>query len=489
MLRQLFKSSIFQFIIVKYLGYGIQFLNALLIARYLGLFYFGIYGFTNLALQYLSYTNIGVQYSFNVLISTDNTINKIKTENYLSNSIMISLLIGFSILIILIIIRYFGLLDFLDKYLFTKYYILVMVTAIVQFLINIYISFFRIRNKFQLINLSTILPGVLMLICLAFFKEEDLFWALLITLLTSQLLILGLFIYSSNIRIKFTLDKSVCKTLISRGVFLLAYNLSFYLIILVARTVVSYFYKVEEFALFNFANSLSIAITMLIGSFGFLIFPKMLNKFSTMDGPDRIAFMQKTRTIYLFGTFFIIFSSIAFLPLIFLFLPDYKSALNCIIALLISQLLLENSFGYSTLLIQEGREKTLTIYGYIAVVIVFIVGIINKKLLNLDFDYISIAVICGVMVYSHLVISLGNTITKQFSRTSSLLLYIYNYKYFIPLFSFVVLFFLSRFYFLNIFIVLLVFLVLNIKELKTVLTQIKEILLNKSILQIEGIDK
>jgi O-antigen/teichoic acid export membrane protein len=485
--RQISKSPIFHYIITKYLSYGLQFINAFLIARYLGLFYFGIYGFTNLVLQYLSYTNLGVQYSFNVLVSTEKNISLEKTRVYLSNSILVSIIIGICILILVILAFYLGLLDQLDKYMFKEYYIVIIVTAVFQYLNNIYINLFRIFNKLQLINLSGILPSVMMIICLFFFREKELFWALLYAFMLSQIILVVLFVIRAEVKFQFRLDRSVSDSLIRRGIFLLAYNLSFYLIILTARTLVSYFYSVKEFGLFNFANSLSVAIMMLIGSFGFLVFPKMLNRFSILEGTELISFLEKSRRIYLFGTFFIVFISIAFLPLIFEFLPEYKGARTTIIILLLSQIILENNFGYPTLLIQKGKEMTLTLFGYIAVLVVLLTGLFFTVIMKYGAVFLSVSVVISVIVYSQMVIIQGNKITGQFKSRLSLYLYVYNYRYFLPLLIFVILYFSLDYYFINVAVAIVLFTVLNIREFREIFRQSKNLLLNTKLLDIDGI--
>jgi O-antigen/teichoic acid export membrane protein len=480
------KSSVVQFIVTKYIGYGLQIIVALLTAKYLGLFYFGIYGFVNLALQYLSYSNMGVQYSLNVLLSTDKVISIKKAELLLSNAIVVTITIGVLILILMILGDFSGLLIHLDKYLFHNYFILLLLISLVQSVNNIFINIYRLFNKLNLINFSIILPGILALICLAFFKEKNLFYSLLGSILISQIIILILFFIKSPVQVIFKFDRPSVRTLINKGFYLLIYNLSFYLILLTARSLVSYNYKVEDFALFNFANSLTMAVMMLIGSIGFLIFPKMLNKFSNLDEGNTIHFMEKSRKIYLTSMFFIVYLSLAFLPLVFKILPNYRNSINTIVILLVSQLILENCFGYSALLIQRGKEKILTVYGYISVGIVLCLGIVSTWILNMSYEYVAVAVLLSVILYSHLVIRFGIRESKQDKNTLQLLGYIYNYKYYLPLAAFTFLYFFTDFYFAAFIISIVVFIILNISDLIISAGHIKNLLINKESLQISS---
>ena len=53
------------YVIIRYVTYAMQFVNAVLLARYLDVFYFGIYSFIMLAMQYMSYSNLGINESLN----------------------------------------------------------------------------------------------------------------------------------------------------------------------------------------------------------------------------------------------------------------------------------------------------------------------------------------------------------------------------------------------------------------------------------------
>lgn len=465
MINKLLKSSITKFILIKYLGFVLQFINSVFIAKYLGLFYFGIYGFVNLCLHYLSYMNLGVNYSLNVLASTDKVISRKKTEQLLFNSILISLIVGLFLLVFLTIINYLGLLSAYNKYLISEYYIIIILITTLKYFNTIYINVYRIYNKLSLINLNYLLPALLQVLCLLFFKDSDLFWSLLIALLVAQVILFFLLLGYSPVSLIFKYNGSTMKHLIRKGFFLLTFNVSFYLIMMSSRSIVSYFYTVEDFGLYNFANSVSIAIMLFISSISFLIFPKMLNKLSNLNNKDCIKFIETARRSYLSVTFLLVFSSLAVLPLLLSIIPDYKQSLNSLVILAVSQLIIANSFGYSTLLIQKNKEKELTIYGFIAVGIVVMSGITTSYFLNLNFDFVALSVVLSVLIYNFLIIRKGNQITGQFISTYHLIKHVYNYKYFIPLSLFAILHLFSNSYSLNISLVIISYLILNFKDL------------------------
>jgi len=254
-------------------------INALLIANYLGVFYFGIYGFASLLLQYLSYTNFGINYSLNVILSTEKEIDTRKVSEYLSVSIFVTTAISVVLIGLAVFCDLIGIVALFNKYILSDYYYIIIIIAILQYYNIVFITLFRIYGKLSEINFSYLILPIGQLLCIVLFKGEKLLWAILINLIVTSTLTLLIFLRKVPVKIKlsFAISGQVVKTLFVRGLYLLTYNASFYFIIIAARTIVSYFYKVEEFSLFNFANSFTSAILIFIGSIEFLFYPKMLN--------------------------------------------------------------------------------------------------------------------------------------------------------------------------------------------------------------------
>ena len=64
------KFGIYKFTLSRYLIFILQLGRGFLLARFLGPFYFGIFGFLLLIQQYLVNTNFGVNHALNVKLST-----------------------------------------------------------------------------------------------------------------------------------------------------------------------------------------------------------------------------------------------------------------------------------------------------------------------------------------------------------------------------------------------------------------------------------
>lgn len=487
MFLKIIRTASFKYIFTKYFAYGLQFFTAILIAEKLGVYYFGIYSFVNLVIQYLSYSNFGVEHALSVIMSSEKNFNEEKAQKILSTSLSLTGIISLILMILTVISFVIGFIGNFDKYLLTEYLILIIFIAIIQNFNALFRNLFRIYGKLNEINFSILILPFLQFCVIFWFTEKDLFWSLVSVILIGRFSTLILYYIKTPLTIKFrfSLDKSITKSLLFRGFTLLIYNVSFYFIIISAKTIVSYFYSVEEFGLFNFANSLVHAIMMLISSLGFLFYPKMINKFSINEETgNTIEFLEKTRKIYLTTTFFIIFTGLFFAPLVFNFLPDYTGSYPVLKFLLFAQLLISNSFGYSTLLIQRKREKILTMYGILAVIIVITSGVFFAKHLRMPIEFLGLSVILGVVIYNFMVIYSGNQITNQFPGIIKLISYVYSYKYTLPIVSFLVFeMIFDNKYFVS-FITLAIYAILNYKEILYSYSEGKKILLNKNSLNI-----
>ncbi|GEM_PF-273091 len=486
-LKNIIKSSSVHYIITRYFTFGLHAINALLIAKYLGLYYFGLYSFVNLLLQYFSYTNLGMSYSLTVILSTEKNIDNVKARNILFASLVVLTLVGFVLLAVTVISSYSGFINLFSAYLLNDYYVVVVLIAILQHFNILLINLFRIYGKLNEININYVIVPLSQLVCVFFFVEQYLFWALIISLAATNFVSLSIFLFNSPLKvgIKNKFSKDIALLLVKRGILLLAYNSSFYLILVSARSMVGYFYSVEEFALFNFAHYLAQAIAMFLGSISFLFYPKMLNKFSSYnDNSEIVEFIEKTRKIYLTLTFLIVLFSLFFAPLLFYFLPNYGNSFICFKYLLFAQIILSNCFGYSDLLIQKKQERALIVFGFVSVLIVLVAGAIFVYQFKQPVEFIAIAFLISVMVYNYLVVYAGNKFIKQFKNRYELIKYLYNYRYFIPIVMYVLLdILISNVYFLSMFTIMM-YLALNVREITFAYKNGMAIVTNKDSLKV-----
>lgn len=479
----LLKNKVVSFMLLKYVAFGLQFVNAILIAKLLGLYFFGIYGFAFLLLQYLSYTNFGINYSFNVLYSS--TPNATQTERDGLTVAAIGGLMGVALLLLLAYL-FTKDLSLFDKYRFSDYALLLLPVAILQHFNTLYINISRLHGKVNDLNVFyLILPLSQLCVCF-FFEGEDLFWALLYALLGANVFSLLFFVVRNPVRFNIRPERATYAKLLKRGVFLLVYNLSFYAILMTAKTLVSYFYSIEDFGLFNFSNSLSQAILMLLGSLNFLFYPKLLNIISREeDNAQLIAFIEKVRKYYLTLTLLVVFGSMLVLPPLFYFLPDYRGAFVTIQLLLLGQLLVNNNFGYSTLLVQRSKENQLTGIALVSVGLIILTALLFFRVLGLPFESVAVSVVIGVLFYDFSIVYFGNRLTQQFAGIPALLKYVYQVNFFAPIGLFMAMSWVSSVYYLNLVAALVLYFVLNRTDLKAIAKGGFQLLKNDDLMKIK----
>ena len=483
------KSSTIRFIINKYIVYSVQFITSLFIAKQLGLFYFGVYGFSKLVLHYLPYTNLGVNYSFNVIVTTKSQIKKQDVMDYFSNSLLITLLCSLIVFFISISNQYFSVFPLGVKYNFEKYIYIVLGIYFLKQINLLFINLFRIYNKFGVINFAYFLPVFLEFIAIFYFVEHQLLLMILYFSFLSQFILIICNLISIPFSIKNRFNFSIIKQLINRGLMLLIYNASFYFILISARSIISYYNNVESFSLFTFAYNISEAIAMFTGAVGFLIYPKILNKYSKMENSQLLSFLNDVRVVYMTANCFLMIISIGIFPLVFLFLDGYSYSYNYLLILVICQLFIANTFGYTTLLIERNMEKELTYIGLQSILIILFSGNVIGIYFNGEVLLISIAVLAASIYYNYKVAILCNTITKEFSKKLDIITNILNYRVFVPIIFFIFSYYFFKSSFTSLIISLLCFILFNVSQLKFTIWTMKKIVFNNKTLTLDIINE
>lgn len=426
------KNKAISFILLKYLAYTIQLINAVWIAQKLGLHYFGLYSFALLVIQYLSYTNFGVQYAYSVLFSDVASKTENQRRQITETSVTLLIMCCAGLVVAFLISRNWNIFP---KYVFHSYSYWLLSIGILQHVNIMFVNIFRVHGRIQEINVYYLLLPLSQLLMLFFFNQEKLFYALLISTFVGNLLSVFLFIYGWPNDLKglrwFSLQG--IGTLIQRGFFLLMYNLTFYGLIIATKSFVSAYFSVDEFALFNFSNTISNAVFLLLGSLNFLFYPKLINLISAKS--DRVElgrFIEKIRKYYLTLTFLVVLVSLLLIPVIFVIVPKYSGAIRCMQILLLAQSLINNSFGYSTLLVQRKKEVQMTLFALLAILIILSLCYVGMHF-SPSLEMVSWSVVIGVVVYNFLVSYAGIKLVQYNISIKSLLTTIFDPYLFSPL--------------------------------------------------------
>lgn len=397
-LSRLLKNHIVLFTASRYVGYAMQFVRGILVARLLGPQLFGIWGFLTLAQQYLSYTSFGLQYAVNVELATG-APDPDKQTRLIGSALSATTLIVSGLALAGLGIQVGGVSLF-EKYSFGRYALAVSLIAGLYHLQQLFANVYRVYGKLARIAAGELLSAGLPLLAALAFEGQALIEALLGALILAGVLSLALFVVRPPFKITFTFDRQHWKQLFAVGMPLLVYNVSFYLITVSGRTIISAFYSVETMGYYSLANTITSATLLGLNAVSWVVFPDILSR--TRAGlPDDVvaSVVRKVNDLYGTSVFLAVFGVILGLPALFSFLPQYRPAGGALSILLLSQAVLSVSFGYNCVAI--ARKEQLKVAGISLVAALVVTGLsLLAALANLPFVWIAIAVLAGSFIYA-----------------------------------------------------------------------------------------
>jgi O-antigen/teichoic acid export membrane protein len=428
-LKRTIKNKVISYILGRYATYFIQFINSLFIAVYLGPYYLGIWGFINLILQYLNQLNFGIPHSLNTIIS----IHK-NREWYVQKvtGSALFMFIGLSLLACLFFIINELFFDIGTKYNFSKYALTVVITTVLVYINSIMATVFRVYGKlFEIAFSQTVFP-VLMFVSILFFRGENLLWALVISNLLATFSSFLLYISRTPIKIKPLFIGRLFKYIQKKGWYLFIYNTSFYLILISTRSFVSKYYSVEEFGYFTFAFTMANVGLLLLESFSFIIYPKLLNRFAS-GGRDKIhSLLNLLRNVYITTSHLLIHAGIFCFPFFLYFFPQYASSKEAFYLIALTLALYTNSFGYAGLLIAKEQEKNLSYLALLSLVLNIVITFILINLFRLSFSQIILSTMISYLFFVFGIGYLGRKYLGLQNNIAALLQNIFPFQLFIP---------------------------------------------------------
>lgn len=409
-IQSFLSSSSVLYVLIRYCTYFIQFVNSFLLAKYLGAYNFGIYGFVLLILQYISYLNFGISDALN----TEYSLNA--NNKSLSNTIWYA---SWSInLIILLFILFigFGIIhnypDIFLKYNFSSYGYIVIILGVVENINKLYSIFYRLHGKLFKLNIQQLLPNLLVFVGVIFMKTDYNVEYVIYTMLISNFI--SFIVYNINLPENpcFCFNLYISKKILIRGINLLIYGLSFNFITIIANTLISKFYDVSNLGIYSYANTLCNAVIMAGGAFLFVFYPKILNKLGKYSINDICVFLNRIKNTYIICSDLLVVISILFIPIIPYFMPEYEAIIGIFCILMVAKMITNSIAGYSTLLVAKSKENKLTFYGFISVLIVLFGGYWFCRI-NLSINYIALWVFISSFIYAFLVIRYGCIILRN----------------------------------------------------------------------------
>lgn len=409
---RLLKKPTVLFTANRYVGYLLQFVRGLLLANLLGRFSFGVWGFLMLVTQYLSYTSLGLQYAVNVELAVDEPEKRAAHGRLIGVTIRSTWLIT-AVLLLLSFGWQQSQLPLFEKYQFSNYALLVALIAGLTHINQVYINVYRVYNALARIAAYELLLAALPLLVLLFVQGDSLIMASLWALVVANAVGVCLFAVCPPFAVQPGWDWALLRHLLRIGIPLLVYNLSFWLIILAGRTIVSAFYSVEMMGYFTLAYTLANATLLGLRAVAWLIFPSVLAKtHQGIANADVRRTVHKVNDMYGTAVFLAVFAAILLSPLVGLLLPEYQPGIRVLIVLLLSQAVLSVTFGYNSVAIARKRQMQVAAIAMMAVGVVLLLGLLMAWL-KLDILWVATAVLLGSFVFTFWQAQLGERLIQE----------------------------------------------------------------------------
>ena len=369
-LKKIISNGKVVFILSKYATYAIYFIISLVIANKIGLFYFGIYGFLKLIIQYFTYSNLGVNYSSLVIMSEDANKDITKNSSILTSSIIITFFsLTFFYLIFVAICNLYDI-EFYNRFNIGQYVFYIFFIVLIKQINQLYINIYRVYDRLKIINWAYIIPCIGEFIILFTGNGKRLLDNIMWAMVFSNGIVFIIFLVDAKFSISNNIDIKATKKLVRRGIMLLLYNISFYFIVLVAKSYISSEFQIEDFAQYSFSYNISDAVMLLNSSVSFFIYPNLINKLSSSNSTDNsLLLMREMQQYYMIAASLVIIIALIASHFLQLIVPDYVKSEYILQILLLSQLLVANSFIMTTFLVQQKKELKLIILGVSTIIV------------------------------------------------------------------------------------------------------------------------
>lgn len=347
----------------KYYKQGLLFIKGLLLAKYLSVEEFGVYGLFLIFLTFSAVISFGSTYSLNKKLSLDNNLNDSKI--IINRSFVILLLSNFVFLLLFL----FVLIN-LDTA-FGRSFILVYLIIVLQQINLFYENILRALQRFKKISVGLfILSTIDIVLIIALLNNINVNWVLLFyfisvvvtnlyyVVVTREVISLtGLFKYLLEIKS----DRIELSKHFLLGVSLLFYNLNYLLSINVDKIVVNVAYGVESLGIYTFATNIVAGTLVLLQGLNYITYPKLLNKFSSIISYNlAVRFYMKMMSfivpLILFVNIFVFFIATNLISNLY---EDYTNAISIILILLIGQIFNIITLYSNTISIALNQESVL----------------------------------------------------------------------------------------------------------------------------------
>ena len=474
-------NKILIYLASRYISYGVQFFVSLIIATKMGPYFFGIYGFITLILNYCAVISFGIPASLNVLLVHHKTQEN-TCGNYIGNALLfytIQSLLLFVLYLVLVISD----IEIDNNYPIKEYYLLIAIIASLNYFNSIFINVLRIKNKVNQLSVVQSLNVLLNVIVVCIVKGENLIIALLLCNLISgiaSVIVTKLCDALPPLK-KILIKITFLKEILGKGMYLFFCNSCFAFILISIRSLISANYKVEEFGAFTFSFSIANSVMLLLEALMTIIFPKLVDLLSFNDNKIVENTLEKLRGTYISSAHLLIYVAMLFFPILLNFMPKYSNALTSMNLIALAVLMNTNSSGYSTLLISKNKERTSAVLSMTALIINIILGYSLISFFHVGFSYVILAALFTYIYFSFMVVVEGRKCLCKSSMVST-------FKSFFPIRLFIpylVALIISCLQYENfIWLPLVLYMILNKRDIFMMFNTAKKLIINPDIINI-----
>lgn len=474
-------NKILIYLASRYISYGVQFFVSLIIAAKMGPYFFGIYGFITLILNYCAVISFGIPASLNVLLVHHKTQEN-TCGNYIGNALLfytIQSLLLFVLYLVLVISD----IEIDNNYPIKEYYLLIAIIASLNYFNSIFINVLRIKNKVNQLSVVQSLNVLLNVIVVCIVKGENLIIALLLCNLISGIasVIVTKLCDALPLLKKILIKITFLKEILGKGMYLFFCNSCFAFILISIRSLISANYKVEEFGAFTFSFSIANSVMLLLEALMTIIFPKLVDLLSFNDNKIVENTLEKLRGTYISSAHLLIYVAMLFFPILLNFMPKYSNALTSMNLIALAVLMNTNSSGYSTLLISKNKERTSAVLSMTALIINIILGYSLISFFHVGFSYVILAALFTYIYFSFMVVVEGRKCLCKSSMVST-------FKSFFPIRLFIpylVALIISCLQYENfIWLPLVLYMILNKRDIFMMFNTAKKLIINPDIINI-----
>lgn len=389
----------------RYFTYAIQFLNSVMIAVKLGPYYFGIWGFILLLLNYFRIIDFGISNATNILI-VQNRDDRTQLSPISSNAIYLVSAVNF-IVIIFCCYYYFVGSAFFDKYSVNAFIWYILIVAVITNYNVLFMNLYRVQNSLKEISLFQSMVPLIMFVITFFFTGKELLDYLIFANVFGGFISFIIFIKNGKIPKLVKCNIEICKIIMNKGFYLFIYSISFYLIILSIKTLISIYYSVNEFGLFSFSYTLGNSVLLFLQALTFIVFPKIIDKLKGTDFNVIRSTLNSIRISYVSMAFGLVFAVLMLFPFLLGFIPKYKDSFSTLSLVMLTVVLYTNSFGYGTFLMAQNFERINALISFLSLVVNVLLALFLILFLRVQYQYVILATIGSYILYTFLCVYFG----------------------------------------------------------------------------------